>query len=348
MKKIIVFDTENVAYLENRIFNSAVASQFPGAMALHRFYELANSSGYELLTSDLFLQKKPEGKAFVISEQVTSRTKLLTDAGALLVAVYSLETPSFAWKFYRDVYKETLLYKHAFLFSGASKWVDPERVNFHPTLFPQPNNFISEEGLSGWDERRFLVMINSNLIRYVRPLQFLASLSKHELRDELYSERRRAIRHFSGGRNIHLYGRGWEKKKFLINKRDYLAALSCYKGECGDKIKTLSKYRFAICFENAEFSGYITEKIFDCFYSGCVPVYLGAPDILDFIPKSCFIDYRDFQDYGKLEKYLLDLTPDDYEKFRTSVQSFLRSEAFERFSYNHFASNLLSAVNEHG
>lgn len=52
-----------------------------------------------------------------------------------------------------------------------------------------------------------------------------------------------------------------------------------------DKLGTLRHFRFALCFENCVFPGYVTEKVFDCFLSGCVPIYLGAPDITDFIPK---------------------------------------------------------------
>jgi hypothetical protein len=39
------------------------------------------------------------------------------------------------------------------------------------------------------------------------------------------------------------------------------------------KKNTLEKYKFSICYENArDIPGYITEKIFDCFFAGCVPI----------------------------------------------------------------------------
>jgi hypothetical protein len=63
----------------------------------------------------------------------------------------------------------------------------------------------------------------------------------------------------------------------------------------------LEKYKFSICYENArDTPGYITEKIFDCFFAGCVPIYWGANNITDHIPKECFIDKRDFEDYKVL------------------------------------------------
>lgn len=41
----------------------------------------------------------------------------------------------------------------------------------------------------------------------------------------------------------------------------------------------LAEYMFSIAIENAEYSGYFTEKILDCFATGTVPVYLGDPSI---------------------------------------------------------------------
>ena len=37
-------------------------------------------------------------------------------------------------------------------------------------------------------------------------------------------------------------------------------------------------------------NGYVTEKIFDAFKAGCVPVYWGAENITKYVPAECFID----------------------------------------------------------
>ncbi len=59
----------------------------------------------------------------------------------------------------------------------------------------------------------------------------------------------------------------------------------------GPKRDVLARARFCICYENVRGSpGYLTEKIFDCFASGCVPVYMGAVDALTSIPDECYID----------------------------------------------------------
>ena len=68
-----------------------------------------------------------------------------------------------------------------------------------------------------------------------------------------------------------------------------------YAGEISSKRAILEQYKFSICYENmSDMPGYITEKIFDCFFAGCVPIYLGASNMTDYIPGGTFIDKRKF------------------------------------------------------
>lgn len=41
----------------------------------------------------------------------------------------------------------------------------------------------------------------------------------------------------------------------------------------------LNDYMFSIAHENANYSGYFTEKVLDCFATGTIPIYWGDPDI---------------------------------------------------------------------
>jgi len=43
-----------------------------------------------------------------------------------------------------------------------------------------------------------------------------------------------------------------------------------------DKIKTLNEFRYSLCFENSYTPGYVTEKIFDAFAGGTIPIYWGG------------------------------------------------------------------------
>jgi len=45
------------------------------------------------------------------------------------------------------------------------------------------------------------------------------------------------------------------------------------------KEEGLCDYMFSVAIENGQYGTYFTEKLLDCFATGTIPVYLGAPDI---------------------------------------------------------------------
>lgn len=66
------------------------------------------------------------------------------------------------------------------------------------------------------------------------------------------------------------------------------------------KAEFLPKYRFNMCFENSSYPGYATEKIYEAFVFGTVPIYWGSPTVaMDFNPRA-FLNWHHFQDDEKL------------------------------------------------
>jgi hypothetical protein len=114
------------------------------------------------------------------------------------------------------------------------------------------------------------------------------------------------------------------------------ALRAIYKGAVKSKYEIFSRYRFALCFENSAMPGYITEKIFDCFFVGTIPIYLGAPDVVKYIPKGCFIDMRDFDNYAALHSYLSSLSDNDISSFRMAAREYLSSEQYQPFTKEKF------------
>lgn len=112
-----------------------------------------------------------------------------------------------------------------------------------------------------------------------------------------------------------------------------------------EKLNVLKYYRFCICFENSYINGYITEKIFTCFSGGCIPVYLGAPNIEEYIPKDCFIDYRDFSSDEELYQYLISMSKEEHEGYLKRIRNYLESEKAKLFSPKHFHEIVLECVN---
>ena len=72
------------------------------------------------------------------------------------------------------------------------------------------------------------------------------------------------------GDQLDLYGRGFK--------------------EIADKEEGLCDYMFSVAIENGQYETYFTEKLLDCFATGTIPVYLGAPDIGEHFNKDGIID----------------------------------------------------------
>jgi hypothetical protein len=119
-----------------------------------------------------------------------------------------------------------------------------------------------------------------------------------------------------------------------------------WKGPIKNKKDLLKKYLFSISLENSLGpTGYISEKIWDSFAAGTVPVYLGAPNICDSIPKNCFIDLRDFENLEDLYSYMISMKDIDYRQYLDNIKSFLNEQINGGvFSDQYFAKTFISLV----
>jgi len=149
-----------------------------------------------------------------------------------------------------------------------------------------------------------------------------AKASQHP--NELYSHRVRAIRWFeaSAPGRFDLYGIGWDKGSF-----------PSYRGAIEDKLPVLAKYRFCICYEDAQgYPGYITEKMLDCFRVGVVPVYGGAPNVERWIPSDCFISINQFKTYYEMFDYLNGMSAETHGAYLDRIEEFVSGEKYYPFS----------------
>jgi hypothetical protein len=84
--------------------------------------------------------------------------------------------------------------------------------------------------------------------------------------------------------------------KIQGSKNRSLKERDTYDWEAG-KLALSSEYLFTIAIENSRNYDYITEKLWHPFITGSVPIYLGAPNIKDWLPckTNCIIDLSKFQ-----------------------------------------------------
>lgn len=209
----------------------------------------------------------------------------------------------------------------------------PDMPEVKPFRIPMPFDSVIEPHWSRTD-RRGIILVNSNK---------RAALSD----GELYTERLRALKHFSARNEIDLWGRLWENGLGDLEPEFGEAVRRSWRGPVDDKYEAMSRYRFAICYENMVLDGWVTEKLFDCLYAGVVPIYLGAPDIDDAVDPDCYIDARRFTNYDEMQRYLDSLTDSDYERYRVAGREYLSSAKFRQFSPDGFADRFIGDIEDH-
>ena len=78
-----------------------------------------------------------------------------------------------------------------------------------------------------------------------------------------------------------------------------------------NKVIFLSSYKFSIAMENSEGEGYTSEKIFQSFISGTIPIYYGNYLIDEFINPKSFILIRNEKDIKSKIEYIKKIDNDD-------------------------------------
>ena len=255
----------------------------------------------------------------------------------------ALEGPTIdpaTWKKSNHVYfKKIFTWNDLLIKSNKKKYI---KINF-PCYKKEKYNF-------NFKKKNFLISISSNKINFHR--------------NDLYKERLNFINWAEKNNydKFDFYGYSWMTPKFknryidkifrtfsflnfFVKKKIY----KNYKGEYSGLKKTLMKnYKFAICFENSKnYTGWVTEKIFHCFFAGCVPVYYGASNITNFIPKNCFIDFRKFKNNKELILFLENMNEKTFQSYIKNIKQYLLSDNFTKnFGENVFPSTIIKQIKD--
>jgi len=354
--------TRNVEFYDNRVFDPEAIARMrrslePMATPWLQVHAVARERGIQLVTAD---RVNADGidprQVLLVAYDWTPDAERLLAQGARPAALVSFEPPVIAWHLYYNLGPLSLRFPHTFLFEGARERVAPT-TRFHPLHFPQPCPHPQPIGRS-WSQRRFLTMINSNkamprwrdLARWLdRPREVsikraLAGLRYRPIARDRYQARLRAIQELSALDDFDLHGEGWATRHPAVEPGLHAAAQRVYRGPVADKLALLAGYRFGLVFENTRFSGYISEKLFDCFFARCIPIYSGAPDVAQYVSPAAFIDAREFRSFAELERFLRGITEADGKRYIDAAHIFLASAAYESFCADRFARDMVDAL----
>lgn len=229
------------------------------------------------------------------------------------------------------------------IFTWRSDLVDNKKyfwLNYSQPLTPR-------FGTTSFDRKKLCVMIAANKLSY------------HP--DELYTERVAAIRWFEKNQPTHfdLYGRDWDKpvikypysirslRRFSFINNLLYRPFGSYRGEIADKSALLRNYKFSICYENSqEGCDYISEKIFDSFLSGCVPIYLGAKNIAQRIPENTYVDMRKFSGYQDLFRFIYNMTEERHTAYLNNIRKFLSGPSADPYRPEIVAKTIVDTIAE--
>jgi len=314
--------------------------------------------GIAVHTADLIPAPSHHTVAYVSLGNLRNYRILARRSDVILSALIALECPIMDPELYRGLPDAQRFFKRIFSWSDNASLERFTRgsLRLEPFCWPQSFDGVHEEIWLNQD-RKYMVMMNGNKLPAVEW-------------QSLHTERLRALEHFERFGEIDLYGREWDQAPHRVGhprtpytvrrleravrttwqrfRPDPLleSARRAWRGSTASKSRTLGAYTFAICFENMILKGWITEKIFDCFFAGTIPIYWGATDVEQRIPPECFIDMRRFGNYAELRSFLKSLTAAELKDYREHARAFLASDAFYPFSKRAFAEMFLRIVKD--
>lgn len=252
-----------------------------------------------------------------------------------------------------------------YLLINESEIILPDNwnLNLHQKfkkIFTWHDNFIDNKKYFKTNfSNRFPDSIPKNISEKTELCTLIAFNKKLNHPLELYSKRMEAIRWFEEHHpeDFDFFGIGWDEYTFggpriirMLNRVRFLKKMlapkySTYRGRVERKFDTLRKYRFSICYENVrDLPGWVTEKIFDCFFAGCVPIYWGAGNVTAHIPENCFIDRRTFNTYEELYEFIKKMDDNTYLRYLDNIESFLKSPKAYQYSAEYFAETITREV----
>jgi len=344
---------------EENIFTYEGTKKYIGVTWIPLLHQKAKEDGTEVMLAEKYIkEQKFSAQDVFISEGITPYTKKLFFAGAKPLILFSGESPNVDWKLYSFLKKYSKLYRYTMLFDGFRRYVHL-KTNFLPFYWPNDNCLINNGAPLHISKRpKKLVMIAGNkkqnstesngfLKRGLKTtaMKVITSIVPSMQLKDLYSSRMEAILFFSGRDYFDLYGRNWNDHSNL-SREEREAVMKLNPKEVVNKYQLLSQYKFALCFENCVYPGYITEKIFDCFIAGSVPIYWGAPDIENYMPADLFIDMRQFKNFLELENHINSLTEDQVSEYRNRIDIYLKSAEVKRFTDVQFSNTIMSLAKD--
>lgn len=324
-----VFNSDGLFDLDNSILNR------DGQLKpFHRMRASTAGRDIAVHTADFLIKKNHQdlqkGDYYSLGI-LDSFERILVEKSARLAAFLIMEPPVVAPELYAALPRLAEVFEKIYIYNTNGDGYSlngVDRSKLYKMYYPIPYNDVLNQYWGNSKRKKRIVIINGCHNPRARSR-------------EQYSLRIQAMTDLSNVGVVDLYGKGWNRwwsrsAFWLPYWKNFSALMSIYKGECTSKFEVLQNYEFCLCFENMSMDGYITEKIFDCLYAGTIPLYMGAPDILDYIPEDVFVDCRKYLTWKEMWDDVSTMPANKIESMKIAGRCFLQGDVAKKF-YNSIA-----------
>lgn len=108
-----------------------------------------------------------------------------------------------------------------------------------------------------------------------------------------------------------------------------------------DKLEWQSNYKFTIAFENSSTNGYVTEKIFQAFSAGTIPIYWGNPKVAKDFNEKAFINCHAYSNFDEVIEKVKELDQNEEAYLEMLNQQIFTKEALDSYLNEEYLAEFL-------
>lgn len=115
---------------------------------------------------------------------------------------------------------------------------------------------------------------------------------------------------------------------------------SCYHSQ--ELLNIFQQYKFVFICENSISEGYITEKIFNCYFSKIIPIYYGSNKITDYFNKDSFINIK-LDQLEETKQNIIKIIKNE-EKYNQYISENILNPTYDDENYKEKLNNFIKSL----